>query len=336
MSNLNIFVISGGYEWEHKISLRSGYDVTKCLLENNHKVYNICITQKMEWRYSNNKLDNFILYPNDIKKIKINLDNSKKIFQIGDGKINNIKVDRLFLTTHGKYGEDGTIQGFLNMNKIKYSGSDILGSAIGMDKDICKKIISSINIPVIDSITLYKNDNIDFNNIYKILGDNYFIKIVNGGSSIGTFVADKKNIKEKINEAFKLNNKILIEKKVKPREVEIGLIENNLIEYSEIGEIIKINEFYNYDQKYLDDIDLVVPANINSKLKEEIINYAIKIFKTLNLKNYCRIDFFLIDNKIFFNEINTLPGFQETSMFLKMWKYKYNYYQLLKKILKIS
>ena len=334
MLKSNIFVIFGGHEWEHNISMRSGYDISKCLSENKVKVYNIYITKNFEWKYSNLEIDKMILNGKDIKKIQINENNCENVFQIGNGKINNIKVSCAILATHGKYGEDGKLQGLLEMYNIPYTGSKVLGSSIGMDKDICKKLVSSINIPVIESFTFNKGDYIDLDKISKVLGNSFIVKIVDGGSSRGVFKANTHNLNEKINEAFSLSNKILIEKEVNMREVEIGVIENNILHFSDLGEIKKNKNFYDYKQKYIENTELIIPAKVDDEIKKNIINYSIKIFKILNLKDYCRIDFFLVDNKIYFNEVNTLPGFQTESMFPKMWSKSKNFYNLIFNIIK--
>jgi len=337
MNKKNIIVISGGHKWEHNISLRSGYDVSKALIKDNkYNVINILITKEGKLVYSDFDLDTFILNGKNIKLIEINKKVSKEVFQIGNGKLNNIEIFCAFLTTHGKFGEDGTIQGYLEINKIPYTGSGVIGSSIGMDKDVCKRLVGSVDIPVVDSITLRKNEDIDINNIFNKLGNNLIVKIVNSGSSNGVLNANKKNLSDILKKLFKLSDKILIEKELNVREIEIGIIENSKkdLVFSEIGEVIKENNFYDYTSKYLESKSKIkILYDIDYKIRDKIINYSTKIYKVLNIRNYCRIDFFLTkDNKIFFNEINTLPGFQKESMFPMMFK-SYSYINIINKII---
>ena len=329
MNQKNLVIISGGSSDEFKISLRSGYDISEELYQW-FNVFNILITPTKNWLYSNNYKKMFT-NPNDISTIDIDYD-LDEVFQIGKGMINNIKIDCAILTTHGINGEDGKLQGLLNFYDIPYIGSGVLGSAIGMDKETSKILVKHTNIKVLPWITVYPKSTLDLNYVKSSLGNNLIVKTTNGGSSIGVFKANLENLEVITNKAFKLNNKIIIEPEKKIRELEIGFIGN---EFSSIGEIIKKdNNFYDYQQKYIDDIIFQIPAKIDEKLQNEIIKKAKAIKNILNLDNFCRIDFFLINQELYFNEVNTLPGFQKSSMFPKLWYDKgFSYKEILEKII---
>ena len=329
MNQKNLVIISGGSSNEFKISIRSGYDISEELYKW-YNVFNIIISpKKKKWFYSDYK--KMFTNPNDISTIDIDYD-LDEVFQIGKGMINNIKIDCAILTTHGINGEDGKLQGFLDFHDIPYIGSGVLGSAIGMDKETSKILVKHINIKVLPWITLYPKSTIDLNYVEAFLGNNLIVKTTNGGSSIGVFKANLENLELITNKAFEMNSKIIIEPEKKIRELEIGFIGDD---FSAIGEIIKKdNDFYDYQQKYVEEIIVEVPAKINKKLEDDIIKKAKDIKKILNLDNFCRIDFFLINQELYFNEVNTLPGFQKSSMFPKLWYDKgFSYKEILDKII---
>lgn len=328
MNQKNLVIISGGSSDEFKISLRSGYDISEELYKW-YNVFNIIISpKKKKWFYSDYK--KMFTNPNDISTIDVDYD-LDEVFQIGKGMINNIKIDCAILTTHGIYGEDGKLQGFLDFHDIPYIGSGVLGSAIGMDKETSKILVKHLNINVLPWITLYPKSTIDLNYVKSFLGNNLIVKTTNGGSSIGVFKANLENLELITNKAFEMNSKIIIEPEKKIRELEIGFIGDD---FSAIGEIMKDNDFYDYQQKYVEEIIVEVPAKINKKLENDIIKKAKAIKKILNLDNFCRIDFFLINQELYFNEVNTLPGFQKSSMFPKLWYDKgFSYKEILDKII---
>ena len=329
MNKKNFVIISGGSSNEFKISLRSGYDISEELYKW-YNVFNIVITPTKKWLYSNN-YEKIFINPNNITNIDIDY-NSDEVFQIGNGMINNLKIDCAILTTHGVNGEDGKLQGLLDLYDIPYIGSGVLGSAIGMDKETSKILVKNININVLPWITLYPKSTIDLNYVKSFLGNNLIVKTTNGGSSIGVFKADLENLELVVTKAFKMNSKIIIEPEIKMRELEIGFIGDD---FSVVGEIMKKdNDFYDYQKKYVEEIIVKVPAKINKKLEDDIIKKAKAIKKVLNLDNFCRIDFFLINQELYFNEVNTLPGFQKSSMFPKLWYDKgLSYKEILDKII---
>lgn len=246
----------------------------------------------------------------NLYSLKLNKDNSNF------PPIEYIKsFDVIFPIIHGKTGEDGKLQGLLDTFNIKYVGSKCLESAICMDKSLSKIVFDKLNIPQVPYIYFKdKMPNIPFS--FPMI-----IKPANGGSSIGINIAtNKKELKEAIKIAKKYDQKIIIEKFIEAQELECAILQTNKLLISEIGEIISTNKFYDYEAKYENDSETIIPANIPKNIKTQIQKYAKKVFKELNLKNLARIDFFYDKekNQIYINEINTLPGFTTISMYPKL------------------
>ena len=247
---------------------------------------------------------------------------------------------------HGKYGEDGTISSILDFLNIKYIGNKSLPSLITMDKICTKEILERNNIktsPYI-AITKYNEEYLikgvsyNFNELLNIINKklNYpiFIKPANSGSSIGiSKINNKKDLKFGIEKALKIDHRILIEEEIIGKELEIGILEQNQkLITSLIGEIKPADNYYTFEAKYENkNSKTIIPANIDEKTKIKIENIAIKIFKILDLHKYSRIDFFLTkNNKIILNEINTIPGFTNISMYPMLFiKKGYTYEELL-------
>jgi len=324
MNTINIALFFGGNSLEYNVSLKSSYDIAKELeLNKNYNLIYIGILKNNIFIYNNN-IDDIIIYNNDIEKIYIN-ENNKKIYQIGNGKINNIKIDLAFLGTHGGATEDGNLQGFLNINNIKFTGSDIIGSVLCMNKSLTKSLCKNLDIPIVEYYKLTKN-NFFIEKIPEIinkLGENLIIKINNGGSSIGIFLSNKNNLIENILKAFDICDLILIEKAIECKEYSIGIIGiyPNLI-MSDIGQFNKEKNFFDYNTKYTTNLGNTINIDLDEKIKIKIKNYAIILYNELLLKNYARFDFFVKNNEIYFNEINTLPGLYKSSLFIKQWKNK--------------
>lgn len=241
-------------------------------------------------------------------------------------KIDNIidyvkQFDVVFPITHGKNGEDGKLQGMLELFGIPFVGCKTLASAICMDKEMSKIVFNDIKIKQVPYVTINKNYNLK--DIIDELGLPLIVKPANGGSSIGI---SKANNKRELNKAIKLakkyDDKIIIEKFIKSRELEIAVLENkNNIICSMPGEIKSSNEFYDYEAKYVSDSSYTtIPGDLPENIVKTIKDYALKIFDKLNLKGYARIDFFYDEEKeqIYINEVNTIPGFTSISMYPKL------------------
>lgn len=287
-NKLKIGILFGGKSAEHEVSINSANNVIKALDKDKYQ----------------------------ITKIKI----SK------DGKFNlNIlkKMDVIFPVLHGPYGEDGSMQGFLKIMNLPFVGSSVLGSAVGMDKDVMKKLFREANIPIGKFKTIRAGEEISFEKLSKSLGLPMFIKPANLGSSVGIHkVKNEKEFQVGIKDAFSYDTKLVIETNIKGREIECSVLGNEYPIASLPGEIIANADFYSYDSKYINNRSVSkIPAELDKKTIKKIQNMAVQVFKVLNCEGMGRVDFFLKDNgEILVNEINTLPGFTAISMYPKMWE----------------
>lgn len=287
-----ITVIYGGKSFEHDISIRS----YKSFVENINKKYQlstIYVDKDGLW-YENNKLMNNIV---DFLK----------------------EQDIIFPLIHGNIGEDGKLQGLFETFDIKYAGSNTISSALAMDKAFCKIILDKYNIKQVPYVILNKKTKIK--EITSKLNYPVIVKPANGGSSIGISIANNaRELVKALNNAFKYDKKVVVEKFIKARELEVGVIENNGIICSSIGEI-KSQGFYDFDSKYIKDTEVIVNAELKKEIKLKIKEYAREIFKILECSGFARVDFLYdeINEELYFNEINTIPGFTDISMFPKLF-----------------
>jgi D-alanine-D-alanine ligase len=244
-----------------------------------------------------------------------------------------INVEVIFPVLHGTFGEDGTIQGLLELADIAYVGAGVLGSSAGMDKDIMKSLFRAAGLPIVKHVTILRHQfEATPKKVYKLVEDKLrypvFVKPANLGSSVGISKAhDRKELGPAIAEAAKFDRKIVVEegvggKKNKAREIECAVLGNDTPQASIAGEIIPIKEFYDYDAKYLvEGSEPVIPAKITKSEMKTVQKLAIDAFQAVDCTGLARVDF-LMDpksRKIFVNEINTMPGFTAISMYPKMW-----------------
>jgi len=244
-----------------------------------------------------------------------------------------INVDVIFPVLHGTFGEDGTIQGLLELADIAYVGAGVLGSAAGMDKDIMKSLFIAAGIPIVKHVTILRGAwEKDPKKVQKFVESKLrypvFVKPANLGSSVGISKAhDRKELGPAIEEAAKFDRKIVIEqgvggKKNKAREIECSVLGNDEPAASLPGEIVPVKEFYDYNAKYLDEgSELIIPAKLTKAETKKVQELAVRSFKAVDCSGLARVDF-LMDpqtRKIFLNEINTMPGFTAISMYPKLW-----------------
>lgn len=302
-----ILILFGGNSFEHEISCKSAKTILENIDKSKFDITSVGI-YKNNWYIFNddlNLLSNNTWLKGNIKKI--------------DNIIEFIKqFDKVFPIIHGNDGETGALSGLFNLFNIPYVGSDILGHSTSYDKEITKIICSHHNIPQVPYITLHTNKklkkiNIDFPVI---------IKPASCGSSLGINIASNiKELNKHIKTAFKFGKKVIIEKYIKSRELECAILENKNLSISTVGEIKSKNTFYDYESKYILDSNIIIPANLDKFIIKQIQEYSIKIFKILSLKDLSRIDF-LYDyenNQIYFNEVNTIPGFTSISMYPQLF-----------------
>jgi D-alanine-D-alanine ligase len=244
-----------------------------------------------------------------------------------------INVDVIFPVLHGTFGEDGTIQGLLELADIAYVGAGVLGSAAGMDKDVMKSLFIAAGIPIVKHVTILRGAwEKDPKKVRKAVESKLrypvFVKPANLGSSVGISKArDRKELGPAIDEAAKFDRKIVIEqgvggKKNKAREIECSVLGNDEPVASVPGEIVPIKEFYDYSAKYLDEgSELIIPAKLNKAETKKVQELAVRCFRAVDCSGLARVDFLMdpLTRKIFLNEINTMPGFTAISMYPKLW-----------------
>lgn len=340
MNKINIAILFGGVSPEHEVSKISAINIINKLDPSHYNILPVYITLDNKW----------LLYEGNLKHLdsenienmchNITIDIANGSFlRLSDEKFKTIKVDLALPIIHGNQGEDGSIQGLLELARIKYIGCGILTSAICMDKSFTKLIAKSIGLKTVPSF-VYKKNEIDLDEAAKearSLGYPVFIKPSSTGSSIGTGIAkNKKEVLEAIEKAFLYSDKIIIEKFMKVREVECAIIEDGeeLI-VSEPGEITTTADYYDYTSKYLEKTsEMVIPADVNEKVKEEVMAGAKALFKAVDGKGLSRVDFFVTEkDEVYFNEINTLPGFTNVSMYPKLAEHMgFSQKELLKKL----
>ena len=347
---LKIGVIFGGMSTEHDVSIASGTSVIKNLNKNKYEIYPIYIGKDRNWYKYTKKID-------EIERLSVGSRIEEKT------KIENVveylnQLDVVFPVLHGLYGEDGTIQGFLELLKKPYVGCKVLSSSLSMDKAYTKMIFERagieqaeyIYLKAIESKYIIVSNNFEerevsiseLNNIVKDkLSFPVFVKPSNSGSSVGISRAEnEKELENAIREASKLDKKILIEKEVIGREVECAVLGNENIKASSVGEILPAEKFYTFDAKYKNSSSkVIIPADISEELSKKIRETAIKAFKAVDGSGLSRVDFFIENetDRVIINEINTLPGFTDISMYPKLWEnVGLNYTELLDNLIKLA
>jgi|SRR3989338_274463 len=327
---IKVAVLFGGKSAEHEVSIWSAKNVLAALDPKKYEAVPIGIDKKGVWYLSSAK---FLLGSQNPRLLKLNKQEKSVMMVVkketgelvrADTKETVGHIDVVFPVLHGPMGEDGTIQGMLKLMDVPFVGAGVLGSAVGMDKDVMKRLLCAEGIPVTDFIVFRQGEKINFREIKKKLGFPFFVKPANLGSSVGiNKVKNKNGFKDAIRIAFKFDNKILVEKYVKGREIECSVLGNELPIASLPGEVIPTHEFYTYENKYIDEngARLEVPARLPKKIIAEVRALAIKTFKVLCLEGMARVDFFLTpQNKVIINEVNTIPGFTNISMYPKLWE----------------
>ena len=343
-------VIFGGISTEHDVSIVSGTSVIKNLDKNKYDITPIYISKEGEWYKYNVPIKEI-----EVLKVGDKLENLVKIENIFDTLK---KLDIVFPVLHGLGGEDGTIQGLLQILKVPYVGCGVLASSIGMDKAYTKVIFEKANIKQAkyEYIRKIKNEYIyvdkEFNErictldelceiIVNSLKFPMFIKPSNSGSSVGINKAKNlEELKEYIEYASSFDNKILIEEGIIGREVECAVLGDNEVISSCVGEILPAEDFYTFDAKYNNSESVaVIPADISKEISNDIRDLAIKAFKAIDGKGLSRVDFFVekSTNEIYINEINTMPGFTEISMYPKLFEQVgIRYSELLDKLINLT
>ena len=285
-------LIYGGKSYEHDVSIKSKNSFINNI-NKKYEVSEIYVDKEGNWYKDGKILEDIIEY---LKK-----------------------MDIIFPLIHGNIGEDGKLQGLLETFNIKYVGSNTISSALAMDKGFCKIILDKYNIKQVPYLIIDKKSKIK--EIIEKFTFPIIIKPANGGSSIGINVAhNTKELIKALNNAFKYDKKVVVEKYITARELEIGIINNNGIITSSVGEI-KSNGFYDYESKYIKNTEVIVNTNLKKETILKIKETARNVFKILECSDFARCDFLYdeYNDELYFNEINTIPGFTEISMFPKLF-----------------
>ena len=340
-NKLKVGVIFGGRSGEHEVSLISATSVISALDPNKYDVVPIGITKQGTWNVGvspqmmlsnqNHDKNSTRLAFESCDKASLTCDPSYKglVLLEKPKKENQIELDVLFPITHGTYGEDGTLQGMLELAGIPYVGCGVLASAVGMDKTFAKRLFRDAGIKISPFIEILrsdwrKNKQATINKIVKQIGIPCFIKPVNSGSSVGiSKVTDVNKLTKALNLASEYDRKILVETCITGREIEVSVLGNDEPIASVPGEIVPCNDFYDYNAKYVDNkSELKIPADLSPEIIKSIRNLAIKAYKALDCSGMARVDFFLEKdtNCLIINEINTIPGFTSVSMYPKLWE----------------
>ncbi len=348
MNKIRVGILFGGKSAEHEISLLSAKNVIDALDKNKYEAVLIGIDKSGRWLMG--EPSRFLLNTSDPKLIAINKADSKfvalvpqsqgRLTSLGAGPLDKT-VDVVFPISHGPLGEDGTIQGLLKLANVPFVGAGVLGSAVGMDKDVMKRLLRDAGIPVPKFLVFSHGDKPSFNVMTQTLGLPVFVKPANLGSSVGISKAkDEAGFRKAVQIAYRYDTKILIEEAIQGREIECAVLGNDRPVASVPGEIIPSHEFYDYEAKYVDEngARLEAPAQLPPETVARVQDLAVQTFRTLNCEGMGRIDMFLkADGTLLVNEINTIPGFTKISMYPRLWGLSgISYTQLIDKLIELA
>jgi len=323
MEQIHLLLLYGGRSVEHDISIRSATNVFNYLDKQKYNVIPVGITKSGQWFLHgsiNSQIENG-------EPVTVDLNSDIPALKV---ESKSIPFDVVFPVLHGTDGEDGSIQGLFTLIGAPVVGSDVLGSSCSMNKLVSKQLLTAAKIPNTRflSYDFSEFSNISFEEVNTQLGMPVIVKPVNLGSSVGVSKAsDKASFESAIAETFKYDNEVLIEEFIEGREFEIAVLGNEEPRATVPGEVIVSDEyeFYDFEAKYVDadGASTEIPANMPPQLIEEVKSETIKAYKALFCCDYARVDFFLDGaNNIYINEINTIPGFTNISMFPKLWEYE--------------
>lgn len=324
-------VIFGGRSGEHEVSLRSAESVINAIDKSRYEVVPIAINKEGRWLVSGNAtalLPQAVMASNNHEQVAIIGDPTRQgLTKLDRGE--SEPLDVVIPVLHGTYGEDGTIQGLLEMAGVPYVGCGVLASATGMDKVVMKQLFQHAGLTVTDFDWFLRSSweedpRAVIERISARLGFPVFVKPANLGSSVGISKADDEGeLRESIDDAARYDRRVIVERAVNGREIEVSILGNERPMASLPGEIITGHEFYDYEDKYVDNASRTeIPARLPQPVTEQIQRSAITAFQAIDGAGLARVDFFVErdTNRIIINEINTMPGFTSISMYAKMWE----------------
>lgn len=333
---LRLGVLFGGRSGEHEVSLMSVHSVFNVLSTEKYDITPIGITRDGIWVTGENvwqALDQN--KTSDLTRVTLLPEPGNNwLYAIRQTPSANTlepltQIDVLFPVLHGTFGEDGTLQGLLEMSSIAYVGAGVLASSVGMDKALFKDVMRANAIPIVDSIVVTRKQletmmDQTLDQAETLAPYPLFIKPVNLGSSVGiSKCTNRSDLLEGLMDAARFDRRVLIERGLNAREIEVSVLGNENPEATDPGEIVPSDEFYSYRAKYIDGKSgLLIPAPIPRQTAEEIRSFAVKAYKAIDCAGMARVDFLLDndDGKVYLNEVNTIPGFTEISMYPKLWE----------------
>jgi D-alanine-D-alanine ligase len=328
---LRVAILFGGKSAEHEISLLSARNIVAAMDKKKYEIIAVGIDKDGRWFFDEgarllmDRTQTKVEF-HDMKNAGAVLPGASKTPMVRPSTGTSIgAVDVVFPVLHGPCGEDGAVQGMLKLANVPFVGAGVLGSAVGMDKDVMKRLLRDAGIPIPGFLVFdgASKKHISFARARRALGLPLFVKPANLGSSVGiSKVSRPSDFPRAVKEAFRYDNKILLEENISGREIECAVLGNEYPVASVPGEIITGHPFYSYEAKYIDDrgARLVIPAELPRPVGRRIQELSVQCFKVLCCSGMARVDFFLRgQDEIFVNEINTIPGFTKISMYPKMW-----------------
>lgn len=333
MTKLRVGIVFGGKSSEHEVSLQSAKNILDAIDKTRFEPVLLGIDKQGEWHL--NDASDFLINAQDPALIALNRAGESVALVPGETQQQIIarqsgdalaQIDVIFPIVHGSLGEDGSLQGLLRMAGLPFVGSGVLGSAVSMDKDITKRLLRDAGLQVAPwiSLTQAQRAQIQASDVIAQLGLPLFIKPANQGSSVGVSkVENAEAFENALDVAFAFDRKVLIEKGIRGREIECAVLGNDEPQASPCGEIVVHDAFYSYETKYISETgaQTQVPAAIDDATSEAVRAIALKAFQVLECSGMARVDVFLTDaGEIIINEVNTLPGFTNISMYPKLWQ----------------
>lgn len=330
---IRVGILFGGKSAEHEVSLQSAKSVMDAIDYDKYEVAMLGIDKQGKWHIGDSSIA--ILNTDNPRRIRLNEtgEGIALIPGLADQSIVHSthlkpidRIDVIFPVLHGTYGEDGTVQGMLKLADVPFVGASVLGSAVGMDKDVSKRLLRDTGIPIGPFRCAFRHtmDQLGYEDVATEFGLPFFIKPANLGSSVGIHkVHNREEFRKAVADAFHFDNKILIEAFIEGREIECAVLGNEDPIASIPGEVMPQHDFYSYEAKYIDEDGAVldIPAKIPKTAADEISELSIRVFKALCCEGMARVDFFLRDDgSIVVNELNSIPGFTSISMYPKLWE----------------
>ena len=348
-TKLNLVMIFGGKSGEHAVSLMSARSVLNALDPEKYEVFQVGITREGRWTYAENTLEAF----ENNQSVSLSeafilaRNETPYLYKLVDEQLQEVtRIDIVFPILHGTFGEDGTIQGLFEIQNCAYVGAGVLASSVAMDKALCKDLVAEAGIPVLPygvfSRQQIENDLSAITDLVEeISAYPVFVKPANLGSSVGISKAkNRSQLQEALVLAARFDRRILVERGIQAREIEISVLGNEDIVVSQPGEIVPGDEFYTYKDKYHSgDPETAIPAPLPDQISEQLRTWAVQIFRAIDGAGLARVDFLMDKNsgEAWFNEINTMPGFTQISMYSKLLAYSgVEYKQLVDRLIELG